>query len=116
MFQEASATAHDVKTVVPASKYLLLCEWLDMTPISIVPTDIDDVLILRKAKRLSSNIRKEYNTQQGRIRNSKSFKMFLKDNPFSVDVFRSFISHIKDLDDAKNLIEEDVLKRGSFHS
>lgn len=33
MFQEASATALDLKSTVPSAKYLLLCEWLDMTPI-----------------------------------------------------------------------------------
>ena len=32
MFQEACATAHDVKSAVVGSRYYLLCEWLDMTP------------------------------------------------------------------------------------
>src|SRR5208283_200181 len=54
MFQEACATAHDVKTAVPGAKYYLLCEWLDMTPLSTAPTDIDEALILRKATRLNS--------------------------------------------------------------
>ncbi|HRF93977.1 MAG TPA: Bpu10I family restriction endonuclease, partial [Aggregatilineales bacterium] len=57
MFQEASATASDLKLSVPSAKYYLLCEWLDMTPISSSTTAIDEVLILRKAKRLPSNIR-----------------------------------------------------------
>lgn len=66
MFQEASATASDVKSALPGSKYFLLCDWLDMTPVSTAPTDIDEVLILRKAKRLGSNIRSSFNTYAGR--------------------------------------------------
>lgn len=57
MFQEAAATALDVKTAVPVAKYYLLCEWLDMTPISTATTAIDEVIILRKARRLASDIR-----------------------------------------------------------
>ncbi|RIY25701.1 restriction endonuclease, partial [Bifidobacteriaceae bacterium WP021] len=55
MFQEASATAHDVKQAVTGAKYYLLCDYLDMTPISTTTTDIDEILITRKAKRISSN-------------------------------------------------------------
>lgn len=54
MFQEASATAHDVKQAVPDAKYYLLCDFFDMTPISTATTDIDDILITRKAKHLSA--------------------------------------------------------------
>lgn len=66
MFQEAAATALDVKTAVPGAAYYLLCEWLDMTPISTSTTAIDEIIILRKAKRLSSNIRGQFNTATGR--------------------------------------------------
>lgn len=34
MFQEACATAHDVKAAVSGAHYYLLCEWLDMAPLS----------------------------------------------------------------------------------
>ena len=54
MFQEASATAHDIKQAVTGAKYYLLCDYLDMTPISTTTTDIDEILILRKAKRTVS--------------------------------------------------------------
>ena len=53
MFQEACATAHDVKAAVSGASYYLLCEWLDMTPLSTAPTDIDEILLLRKAKRIN---------------------------------------------------------------
>jgi len=65
MFQEACATAHDVKSAVAGSKYYLICEWLDMIPLSTAPTDIDEALILRKAKRLNSNVRKHFSTSGG---------------------------------------------------
>lgn len=111
MFQEATATAHDVKSALPGSKYFLMCEWLDMTPISTAPTDIDEVLILRKAKRISSNIRKHFSNSNGRKDYSEWYKEFLTKNPFSEDIFRRFLGHIeavlKDTDPAENLVLED---------
>ena len=50
MFQEAVATSRDLKIAVPSSLYFLICEFLDMTPVSITSTQIDDVLVVRKAK------------------------------------------------------------------
>lgn len=43
MYQEASATAHDIKLAVTGAKYYLLCDFLDMTPISTATTDIDEI-------------------------------------------------------------------------
>jgi len=114
MFQEASATAHDVKTAVPGAKYYLLCEWLDMTPVSTASTDIDEVLLLRKAKRLSSNIRSAFSTSAGRIVNKENYKTFLQDNPFSLDVFTRFLWHIESLINDTDPIEGDVLEDGFF--
>ena len=114
MFQEASATAHDVKTSVPGAKYFLLCEWLDMTPISTAPTDIDEVIILRKSKRLSSNIRKFYSTSQGRQEHREKYIDFLKENPIALDMIQRFLSHIKNLISRENLIEKDVVQNGFF--
>ena len=54
MFQEAAATALDVKSVSPRSRYYLLCDWLDMTPVSTASTAIDEILILRRAKRIGA--------------------------------------------------------------
>jgi len=112
MFQEAAATALDVKIVVPAAKYYLLCEWLDMTPINTSTTAIDEILILRKAKRLSSNVRQAFNTAKGRRQNREFFVEYLKSNPLSVETFSRFLTHIHNLisDDA----EDDVLNRGYF--
>ncbi len=81
MFQEACATAHDTKTAVSGAKYYLLCEWLDMTPLSTAPTDIDEILILRKAKRLSANIRKDFNTSAKRRARRKEYVKYLQEHP-----------------------------------
>ena len=52
MFNEALETARSLKQAVAGSRYLLLCEWLDMGPIDTASTDIEEVIILRKARRL----------------------------------------------------------------
>ena len=69
MFQEASATARDLKLALPNSQYFLLCEWLDMTPISTAVTAIEEVIVLRKARRMSANVRSRFSTAKGRREN-----------------------------------------------
>ncbi len=114
MFQEATATAHDVKPAVPGAKYFLLCEWLDMTPISTAPTDIDEVLIMRKAKRVSSNVRKNFSSVQGRTQAREDYACFLKENPFRPEVFIRFVNHIIGVLVDEDPSEEDVLDKGFF--
>ena len=114
MFQEASATAHDIKQAVTGAKYYLLCDYLDMTPISTTTTDIDEILILRKAKRISSNIRKEFSTKIGREKWRPWYTEYLMNNPYSVDMFKRFINHIFSQMSNEELIEESVLEVGYF--
>lgn len=114
MFQEASATAHDIKQAVTGAKYYLLCDWLDMTPISTTTTDIDEILLVRKAKRINSNVRKAYSTFSGRQRNRDAYVKYLKDNPYAPDVFKRFIEHIFSQMQNEELIEESVLNIGYF--
>ena len=114
MFQEACATAHDVKCAVTGAKYFLLCEWLDMTPVSTAPTDIDEVIILRKAKRVNSNIRKAYSSSDGRKDSRDAYVKYLQDHPFSTDMFSRFIEHIARLMKNEDLIEDNVLDNGYF--
>lgn len=114
MFQEASATAHDVKTAVPGAKYYLLCEWLDMTPISTAPTDIDEVLLLRQAKRIGSQVRRHYATYEGRQRVREEYAEYLTDNPFSPEVFARFVSHIEGVLNDQEPDEGNVLNSGYF--
>ena len=114
MFQEASATAHDIKQAVTGAKYYLLCDWLDMTPISTTTTDIDEILLVRKAKRINSNVRKAYSTFSGRQNNRDAYVKYLKDNPYAPDVFKRFIEHIFSQMQNEELIEESVLNIGYF--
>ena len=114
MFQEAAATAHDVKTAVPGAKYYLLCEWLDMTPISTAPTDIDEVLLLRKARRVGSQVRAHYATYEGRQRMRDEYVRYLLDHPFAPDVFGRLIRHIDRVSADRDPEEADVLNGGYF--
>lgn len=112
MFQEAAATALDVKTAVPGAKYYLLCEWLDMTPISTSTTAIDEIIILRKARRLPADIRGRFNTARGRQQYRTVFVEYLEANPLAVETFTRFLSHILNL--VKDDTEGNILTRGYF--
>lgn len=114
MFQEACATAHDIKSAVLGAKYFLLAEWLDMTPLSTVPTDIDEVILLRKAKRVNSNLRKYYSESTQRKDKRKEFVDYVINNPLQIESFERLILHIKKLFTHESLVEEDVLKIGYF--
>lgn len=114
MYQEASATAHDVKLAVTGAKYYLLCDFLDMTPISTATTDIDEILIVRKAKRISSNVRNEFSTFAGRQAHRSWYIDYLTNNPYSADIFKRFIDHIFSQMKNEDLIEESVLDLGYF--
>ena len=112
MFQEASATALDVKSSVPTAKYLLLCDWLDMTPINSSTTAIDEIIILRKAKRISSNERQNFSSSNERLLKLDSYRSFIYTHPYMVDTFGRFINHIRELlEDAE---ENEILSRGYF--
>jgi hypothetical protein len=52
MFQECAGTASRLKQGCPLSKYYVLVEYLDMEPEDCRLTDIDNVYLLRHAKRL----------------------------------------------------------------
>ena len=112
MFQEAAATALDLKSVVPGARYYLLCEWLDMTPISTATTAIDEILILRRAKRLPSNIRSGFAASAGRRASRKQYQDYLIDHPLSPQPFVRLLAHIKGL--ISQCSEEDVVTRGYF--
>ncbi len=112
MFQEAAATALDIKTAVPSAKYYLLCEWLDMTPISTSTTAIDEVIILRKAKRLPSNIRQEFNLYANRKKKRAFYEKFLKEHSLATDAFIRFLENIEK--QLRDDTEAKVLERGYF--
>ena len=114
MFQEASATAYDLKLALPSSRYFLLCEWLDMTPISTALTAIEEVIVLRKAKRMSAHVRRNFAEASGRAQNRDNFEQHLDDHPFAPDAFRRFMSHVERLLSAGNDDDQQALERGWF--
>ena len=114
MFQEASATAYDLKLALPNSRYFLLCEWLDMTPISTAVTTIEEVIVLRKARRLSANVRQHFSTAAGRVGSRNVFKQYLTKYPLSPDAFRRFLSHVERLFGDGDENEQEALERGWF--
>lgn len=114
MFQEACATARDLRIAVPGARYFLMCEWLDMTPVSTAPTDVSEVLILRRAKRPSSNVRKNFSENVKRKSARAEYVKFLESNPFQVDVFARWINHIKGILADSDPVERDVLQHGYF--
>jgi len=114
MFQEAVATSRDLKIAVPSSLYFLVCEFLDMTPVSITSTHIDEVLIVRKAKRMSSNVRQEYRTARDRRMHRDEYGTFLETSKYYADVFQRMIDRIQRVADDTDPAAEMVLKEGHF--
>jgi len=113
MFQEASATSHDLKIAMPAARYYLICEFLDMTPISSAGTDIDEVLILR-GKRIAPNRRQYYSSSTNRKLKRLEYEEFLDNNPIRASVIARFADHLRSLLTRRDPGEDDVLERGYF--
>lgn len=114
MFQEAVATSRDLKVAVPASQYFLVCEFLDMTPVSIASTHIDDVLIVRKAKRMNSNVRQEYRTAKDRKTRRSQYVEFLEGAKFCADVFQRMIDKVQAMANDTDPTAGKVISRGYF--
>ena len=114
MFQEAVATSRDLKIAVPSSLYFLVCEFLDMTPVSITSTQIDDVLVVRKAKRMSSNVRQEYRSAEARRKHRQAYVEFLEAAKYYADVFQRMIDKIQSMVEETNPEIDKVLKQGHF--
>lgn len=114
MFQEAVATSRDLKMAIPSSLYFLVCEFLDMAPMSITSTHIDDVLIVRKAKRMSSMLRQEYRTARERKAHRDEYIRFLEASKYHADVFERMVEKIQSMADDLDPAADKVLERGYF--
>jgi hypothetical protein len=115
MYQEAAATAQELKTNVPEAVYVLLCEWLDMPPIDTKLAQIDEVILLRKAKRLGSGVRADFSSAKGRAAARDLFEKHISDNPVSEDSIARLLSKLNDAFPVP--VEEsvtEILKRGYF--
>ncbi len=104
MFQEAAGTAARLKQGSPFSKYFLLVEFLDMPPEDCRLTAIDNVFLLRHAKRLPFEKRSSF----------KEVEEQHKHKPIDAEVVWRFIKEIEDLISSKWYDPNEALSRGSF--
>jgi len=113
MFQEASATAHDLKIALPGAHYYLVTEFLDMTPINTAGTDIDEVLILR-GRRMGAQLRSSNSKPAYRAAHRDEYEAFLGRNPIRTDVVVRLVDHLRAVLENVDPATEDVLNRGYF--
>jgi hypothetical protein len=104
MFQECAGTASRLKQGCPISKYYALVEYLDMQPEDVRLTDIDNVFLLRKTKRLPFEKRT----------NLEEVKAQHKDFPIDYKVIKMFVTEIQNFINATWYDPNEALRRGSF--
>jgi len=104
MFQEAAGTAARLKQGCPMSRYYLLVEYLDMEPEDCRLTAIDNVLLLRHAKRLPFERRNKY----------EEVKAQHGSNPIDPEVIWRFCQEIQSFVKAVWYDPGRALARGSF--
>ena len=104
MFQEAAGTAARLKQGCPIAKYFVLVEYLDMQPEDCRLTDIDNVFLIRHAKRLpfeKRNVIVEVEHQH-------------REFPLDDKVVWRFVQEIQAFVDAAWYDPDEALRRGSF--
>lgn len=104
MFQECAGTAARLKQGCPISKYYALVEYLDMQPEDTRLTNIDNVFLLRKEKRLPYEKRSIYEEVRAQHR----------DNPICEDVIFKIVYEMQNFIDATWYNPDEALIRGSF--
>ena len=104
MFQECAGTASRLKQGCPVSKYYALVEYLDIQPEDVRWTNIDNVFLLRKAKRLPF----EKRSVLAEIKDQH------RDNPIAFDVINMFVNEVQNFIHATWYDPNAALKRGSF--
>ena len=115
MFNEGLEASRSLKQAVASARYLLICEWLDMPPIDTKLTEIDEAIILRRAKRLGSGFRDNLSSVLGRKAVRTEFVKYYDDHPLSLECFRRVVMHLNQVfPPSVHLDEETVLERGYF--
>ncbi len=104
MFQEAAGTAARLKQGCPMARYYVLVEYLDMEPEDCRLTAIDNVFLLRHAKRLPFGKRTDYEEVKAQHRTS----------PVDSDVVWRFCQEIQAFVEAVWYDPARALDRGSF--
>ncbi|WP_448138035.1 Bpu10I family restriction endonuclease [Sphingobacterium siyangense] len=104
MFQECAGTASRLKLGCPLSKYYCLVEYLDMQPEDVTLTDIDNVYLLRKTKRLPFEKRSKYEEVRAQH----------KDYPIDKSVLKAYINEMQKFITATWYDPDLAMKRGSF--
>jgi hypothetical protein len=104
MFQEAAGTAARFKQGCPMSRYYLLVEYLDMEPEDCRLTAVDNVFLLRHAKRLPFEKRSVYT----------EVKRQHDDHPIDAEVMWQFVKELQRFVDAVWYDPREALQRGSF--
>jgi len=104
MFQECAGTASRLKQGCPVAKYYALVEYLDMLPEDCRLTEIDNVFLLRKAKRLPVNKRPILAEVEKQHR----------DFPIAKDVIWNFVLEMQNFVNAVWYDPNTALRRGSF--
>jgi len=104
MFQEAAGTAARLKQGCPVAKYFLLVEYLDMVPEDCRLTAIDNVFLLRHARRLPFEKRND----------PLEVEKQHKNHPIDHKVVWMFVQEIQKLMSAIWYDPDEALRRGSF--
>jgi hypothetical protein len=104
MFQEAAGTAARFKQGCPTSRYYVLVEYLDMEPEDCRLTAIDNVFLLRHAKRLPFEKRSVY----------AEVKRQHDESPIDPEVMWRFVEELQGFIDAVWYDAGKALQRGSF--
>ena len=113
MFQEATATSHDLRVAVPGSHYFLICEFLDMTPISSAGTDIDEVLVLR-GRRVGSQNRKNFSSAAYRRDHRAEHLERVHSTPVRIGVVQRFVNHVREILQNQSGDLSGAVERGYF--
>lgn len=104
MYREQIGTAGQLKQLVPFSRYYVVADFLDMTPQNVKRTELDNVFVFRKAKRLPSGKRNEPDILREHLQN----------NPMDKDIVWEYVSELKEFLGEQWYNPDRALDRGSF--